>query len=292
MRYAFVSCAAGQTTGCDLNGNRLVDSPAELGAFQSTQGGGGFVRVDRDLVRPLSHEVSVNLEREIKSGLSGRASYVYKNMRQVWGEIDAVRASAYTVPFSFTDPGIDRVAGTGDDQVFNTVALAGGVGTDRVFTNTDDDADFQNVEFAVNRRFSDRWMMLTSFGYTWSTMYHVNTAGNAARPRHHDHNVSPDRSVVRRQRPRDLDAVELQGDRPLRAALRDRRVWIVEGAERLQLRAHHEREPAGRGRANRPRRADHGEPRIRRSRFSTCAATSRSSSAASARDRCSSTSST
>ena len=62
------------------------------------------------------------------------------------------------------------------------MALQTGVGTDRVFTNTDDDADFHNVEFAVNRRFSDKWMMLTSFGYTWSTMYHVNTAGNAARP--------------------------------------------------------------------------------------------------------------
>ena len=31
-----------------------VDSPPELGAFHSTQGGGGFVRVDRDLVRPMS----------------------------------------------------------------------------------------------------------------------------------------------------------------------------------------------------------------------------------------------
>src|SRR5687767_5596426 len=65
LRYAFVSCAPGQTTGCDLNGDRLVSSPAELGAFQSTQGGGGFVRVDRDLIRPTSNEVSFNLEREI-----------------------------------------------------------------------------------------------------------------------------------------------------------------------------------------------------------------------------------
>src|SRR5688500_14584536 len=182
LRYAFVSCAAGQTTGCDLNGDRLVSSPAELGAFQSTQGGGGFVRVDRGLVRPMSHEISLNLEREIASGLSGRASYVYKNMRNVWGEIDVVRDAAYTVPFSFTDPGRDRVVGTSDDQTFQTFALAPGTGQDRVFTNTDDDADFHNVEFAVNRRFSDRWMMLTSFGHTWSTMYHVNTAGNAARP--------------------------------------------------------------------------------------------------------------
>jgi hypothetical protein len=182
LRYAFVSCAAGQTTGCDLNGDRLVSSPAELGAWQSTQGGGGFVRVDRDLVRPSSHEISVNLEREIKSGLSGRASYVYKNMRNVWGEVDAIRDPAYTVPFSFVDPGLDRVTGTGDDQTFNTTALPAGVGSDRVFTNTEDDASFQNVEFAVNRRFADKWMMLSSFGYTWSTMYHVNTAGNAARP--------------------------------------------------------------------------------------------------------------
>jgi hypothetical protein len=74
LRYAFVSCAAGQTTGCDLNGDRLVSSPAELGAFQQSLGGGGSIRVDRDLVRPTSNEVSFNLEREIATGLSGRAS--------------------------------------------------------------------------------------------------------------------------------------------------------------------------------------------------------------------------
>jgi hypothetical protein len=140
------------------------------------------VRVDRNLVRPTSHEVSMNIERELREGLSGRASYVYKNMRNVWGEIDVARVNAYTVPFTFVDPGVDRVAGTADDQTFNTMALQSGVGTDRVFTNTDDDADFQTVEVAVNRRFADKWMMLSSFGYTWSTMYHVNTAGNASRP--------------------------------------------------------------------------------------------------------------
>ncbi len=128
LRYAFVSCAAGQTTGCDLNGDRLVSSPAELGAFQSTQGGGGFVRVDRDLIRPTSNEVSLNLEREISTGLSGRASWVYKNMRNVWGEIDVARAAGYTVPFTINDPGADRVVGTGDDQTFQTLALAAGTG--------------------------------------------------------------------------------------------------------------------------------------------------------------------
>ena len=178
LRYAFVSCAAGQTTGCDLNGDRLVSSPAELGAWQSNQGGGGGVRVDRDITRPKSNEISVNLEREITTGLSGRASWVYKNMRNVWGEIDVVRAAGYTVPFTINDPGADRVAGTSDDQVFQTLALPATIGSDRVYTNSDKaNADFHTAEFAVNRRFSGKWMMLTSFGYTWSTMVH--SAGGA-----------------------------------------------------------------------------------------------------------------
>jgi hypothetical protein len=173
LRYAFVSCTATLRTNCDLNGNRLLDSPAELGAFQSTLGGAGFVSVDRGLTRPTTDEVSLNFEREITAGLSGRASYVYKNMRHVWGEIDTTRLAAYTVPFTINDPGPDRVAGTGDDQQFQTRALAAGTGTTRVYTNSDENnADFQNVEFAINRRFSGKWMMLGSFGYTWSTMIH------------------------------------------------------------------------------------------------------------------------
>jgi hypothetical protein len=175
LRYAFVSCTATITTNCDLNGNRLVDSPAELGAYQTSTGGAGFVRVDRDLVRPTTHELSMNLEREIRTGLSGRASYVYKNMRNVWGEIDRLREGAYTVPFTIVDPGRDRVAGTSDDQTFQTMALAAGTGQDRTFTNLGDrgNADFQNVEVAINRRFSGRWMMLASYGMTWSTMPHT-----------------------------------------------------------------------------------------------------------------------
>ncbi|HYE89095.1 MAG TPA: carboxypeptidase regulatory-like domain-containing protein [Vicinamibacterales bacterium] len=182
QRFVFVSCAPGQTSGCDLNGDRVLSSPAELGAYQTAGaggGGGGLVRVDRDLIRPTSNEVSLNLEREITTGLSGRASWVYKNMRNVWGEIDIVREANYTAPITINDPGADRVVGTADDQRFETRALPQGfVGSDRVFTNLGErgNADFQNVEFAINRRFSGKWMLLTSFGMTWSTMAHVQAA--------------------------------------------------------------------------------------------------------------------
>jgi hypothetical protein len=180
LRYQFVSCSATRTTNCDLNGNRLVDSPAEIGVFQQTLGGAGFVTVDRELERPTTSEFSLNLEREITGGLSGRASYVYKNIRNVWGEVDVARASAYTVPFTIRDPGVDRTMGTADDQTFQTQALAAGVGTERVFTNIDHDADFHNLEFAINRRFSGRWMLLASVAHTWSTMFHTQTGARPA----------------------------------------------------------------------------------------------------------------
>jgi hypothetical protein len=155
----------------DLNGNRLLDGPGELGGFLRTVGGGGFVRIDRDLIRPKGNEVGANLEREIVQGLSGRLSYVYKNARDVWGELDAVRAPLYTVPFTFVDPGPDNLPATGDEQTFNTFDRPATAGSDRVYTNAEDNNDdFHTVEVAINRRFSGRWMLLSSFGYTWRSL--------------------------------------------------------------------------------------------------------------------------
>jgi hypothetical protein len=160
----------------DANGNRLLDGPQELGRLLTTVGGGGFVRVDRDLKRPMGTEVSASVEREIVEALSGRASYVYKNIRSEWNEFDPIRAPSYTVPITIVDPGPDNIAGNGDEQTFQTFDRPAGVAQDRVFTNPDgNSADFHNVEFALNRRFSNRWMLLTSLGYTWSTMLHDTT---------------------------------------------------------------------------------------------------------------------
>ncbi len=47
------------------------------------------------------------------------------------------------------------------------------MGLDRVYTNPEGfDADFQNVEVALNRRMMGKWMLLTSAGMTWSKMQH------------------------------------------------------------------------------------------------------------------------
>jgi hypothetical protein len=122
--------------------------------------------------------MSVNLEREIMPALSGRVSYVYKNIRNLWAEEDAIRTPAYNVPFTINDIGADNVRGTADDQTFQTFdrPLSSQIGSDRVYTNPDGlKADFNTVEVGLNRRFQGKWMLLTSFGYTWLNQIHTSS---------------------------------------------------------------------------------------------------------------------
>ena len=114
----------------DLNGNRILDGPQELNGLVQTVGGAGFVTVDPNLIRPTSNEFSTSVEREIREGLSGRVSYVYKNIRNEWNEVDTARIGLYTVPFPFNDIGNDDVAGTADDKIVQP-ARPSGDGSDR-----------------------------------------------------------------------------------------------------------------------------------------------------------------
>jgi len=170
----------------DLNGNMILDGPHELGAFLSTQGGAGFVTIDRDMKRPYSQEISAHFEREVLEGLSARASWVYKNIRNEWDEVDLTRVAAYTKPVTVADTGADGIAGTADDGTVNLLdlnAVAASIPQTRVYTNPDDptyDSDYHTVEFALNRRFKDKWMALTAFGYTWLDQYHGVTSSTSS----------------------------------------------------------------------------------------------------------------
>jgi hypothetical protein len=173
LRYQFL----------DANGNRLLDGPQELGLFRSTQGTAGGIEVDDNIKRPYSQEASMHLEREIMSGLSGRVSYVYKSVRDEWVEIDPTRDAAMTLPFSFVDIGADGVTGTADDKTLQLKDRPAATPQSRFFTNPSDPAynsDFNTVEFAINRRMSGKWMLLTSFGYTWLNQFHATTTGTGA----------------------------------------------------------------------------------------------------------------
>jgi hypothetical protein len=159
----------------DLNGNQLVDGPHELGRLLQTLGGAGFVTVDRNLEHPYGQGITTTLEREMAERLSVRTSYVYKAQRNGWAEVDLARANAYTIPVVFSDIGPDNVAGTADDQILNLVDRAARLPEQRTFTNPGHVAgvpefagDYHTIEFALNRRFDNRWLLMTSFEHTWA----------------------------------------------------------------------------------------------------------------------------
>jgi outer membrane receptor protein involved in Fe transport len=168
----------------DLNGNLVLDpgpdgslaTSPELGPLLRTRGGAGFVRVDRDLENAYGDEVSFHVEHELRENFSLRGSYVYKNQRNGWGEVDLARYNQYSIPFAFNDVGADNVRGTADDQVINLLDRPAGIGSDRTLTNPGNVEDMPDVygnyhtfEIGVNKRFSDRWLLLTSFEHSWLT---------------------------------------------------------------------------------------------------------------------------
>ena len=68
-----------------------------------------------------------------------RAGFVYKTEDDLIEHIAARSLDAYTVPYTFTDIGVDGVRGTGDDRVLNylglTTAQATQLGSTQVVMN-------------------------------------------------------------------------------------------------------------------------------------------------------------
>jgi hypothetical protein len=167
----------------DLNGNMVLDpgpdgsltTSPELGSLLRTRGGAGFVRVDRDLENAFGDEMSFHVEHELRENFSLRGSYVYKNRRNGWGEVDLARFDQYSIPFTFNDPGADNVRGTADDQVINLLDRPAGIGSDRTLTNPgniegmpDNSGDYHTFEVGV-QALQRQVAAVMSFEHSWLT---------------------------------------------------------------------------------------------------------------------------
>jgi hypothetical protein len=171
----------------DLNGNKLLDGPQELGRLLTTVGGAGFVKVDRNLAHAFGEEASTHFEQELAPFLSARASYVYKNTRNGWAELDLGRVNAYTIPVQFTDIGPDGVRGSSDDRQVLLYDRPADAPSMRTFTNPGSvpgvpalEGDYHTIELALNRRFHEKWLLLTSFEHTWADDFRNTTTGTGS----------------------------------------------------------------------------------------------------------------
>ena len=140
-------------------GSRAKRAPADDGASLE-----GAIGVDPNIKAPYTHEASGWIERQLTDTMGIRAGFVYKT------EDDLIRdhaagssgVGAYTVPFTFTDIGVDGRAGTADDRTSDVLRLperAGGAlpepaGRDERATST---SRYKTFEVSMNKRYGNKW---------------------------------------------------------------------------------------------------------------------------------------
>jgi hypothetical protein len=155
----------------DVNGDRRWQ-PGEQAAVASSASLEGTLSIDPNIKAPYTHEASAWIERQLSDTMGLRAGFVYKT------EDDLIStshqpgrpASAFTVPYSFTDIGVDGRSGTADDRVLTFFgmpnALAASFPADQVVMNVDSPSRYKTFEVSMNKRYGNRWSASTGFGYT------------------------------------------------------------------------------------------------------------------------------
>jgi Carboxypeptidase regulatory-like domain/TonB dependent receptor len=153
----------------DLNGNRLYDGLAELGAFVSATGGISTV-IDEDFKTPYADEISSAVEHQFWGESSFRVAYVRKMVRNAIGVTNAARTGQFTVPTPVTVGVQDfggPVTGTQTFNVFDIPASLRGVVTN-VFSNWPDASyNYDTIQLGLNKRWPGGLFLQSSFDYQW-----------------------------------------------------------------------------------------------------------------------------
>jgi hypothetical protein len=123
----------------------------------------GSIRVDPAIKAPYSHEASIWFERQLTEMMGARAGFVYKTEDDLIDTYQPGRPpSAFSVPYTFVDIGIDGLRGTGDDRSVTLMGLPSANANtlfpaDQVVMNTPRYGRYKTYEVSANKRHSNRW---------------------------------------------------------------------------------------------------------------------------------------
>jgi hypothetical protein len=125
----------------------------------------GNISVDPNMKQPYSHQATAFVEQQISEGVGARVGFVYYTVTNQTGTFQPFRpASAYTVPFTVTDPNdpSNVITAFGIPS-----ATASTFPTTQVVQNSPDNGNYKTVEFSLNKRQSHNYSLQGGFGYTW-----------------------------------------------------------------------------------------------------------------------------
>lgn len=159
-------------TWTDRNGDRRYQL-GEESANPTATTLAGTIQLDPNITSPYSHDVSAYLERQVSASIGARVGFVYKSEDDLIAQYNPGRPiSAYTVPYTIVDAGVDGVANTADDR---TISLLGVPNTADVNTrfpltnvtqNTPRFSRYKTVEASMQKRLANRWAAQIGGSYT------------------------------------------------------------------------------------------------------------------------------
>jgi hypothetical protein len=127
--------------------------------------GGVFTRVDPNIKRPYSDEVSVGYEQQIWGDLRVGATYYYRTKKNLIGQRNmAILPGDYTAVTTLNGQPITNPITGGSMTLFNVDPAKVGA-SDLLITNIPelDDNAYHGVEFTAIKRFAHKWQLLAGF---------------------------------------------------------------------------------------------------------------------------------
>ncbi|MEO8680906.1 MAG: carboxypeptidase regulatory-like domain-containing protein [Vicinamibacterales bacterium] len=164
----------------------------EESAAATAQALSGGVKLDPNIKDPYTHEASVWVERQITDTMGVRAGFVYKTEDDLISTgLQPLRGlSAYTVPFTFVDIGVDGVRGTTDDRNLTYLgfptANAAQFPSTTIVSNFPQFSRYKTYEVSMNKRYGNKWSASIGGGYTMLNDFPNNYPQNPNQPFNED----------------------------------------------------------------------------------------------------------
>ena len=172
-------------TWVDSNGDKVWQRGEER-TLLGTRGGVATGSFDPNLKDAFNDQVTLWYERSMPYRLVLRTGFVYNRTSREFQTVNALRPySAYNIPVTRVDPGVDAVTGTADDGVLNLFNLDPslvGLTLNQLINTTGYASRARTWEIAATRRFSGRWSAQVSYARTWEKENAFRTNPNQAPP--------------------------------------------------------------------------------------------------------------
>lgn len=157
-------------TDADHNNIATAD---ELGAPYAFYGGASGVRLDPNISRPYSDEITAGVQHELGRDLAVTATYYYRKNKNLLGQLN----EAAPIDSAFT-PVTEQIPGGGTITVYNEKPdFVGKV--DRFITNqTQFWEKYHGIELTLRKRMSKNWQMLAGYTYSKAASFYVEVPWN------------------------------------------------------------------------------------------------------------------